>query len=201
MSSAHEAGHRPLGRWPAVLIGGLAVGVGVAGLLAGAGVFGSATQHRVVFDNAGGRYVSREHQWFWLAAAALSIVVGLLALRTLLRTLRSPAAGSVTVPSDPQGGRTSVAASAVTAAVAEEVDSYDGVARCRVRLLQGSHRADDPTLQVRVTLEPDADVARIATRVREQAVAHARQALERPALPAQVELSPASKAPQTARVA
>ena len=55
--------------------------------------------------------------------------------------------------------------------------------------MQIAGRPDQPELRVDVTVDPDADLTRLRTRITDEAIAHARTALDTPKLPTQLRLA------------
>ena len=90
-------------------------------------------------------------------------------------------------------GRAGPAAAALTAAVGADIDSYPGVSKVRESL---AGRPDQPELRLRVTIDPDADLARVRRRITGQALADARTALDTEHLPTQLRLTVGRRARQ-----
>jgi pimeloyl-ACP methyl ester carboxylesterase len=103
----------------------LAVLLIAAGLAAGAasiGVFGSATTHRPLIANAAGNFIGAQGVWLWPAAAGAAAILVLLALRWLLALLFSTdRSGDLLIHPGGPAGRTTLAAGALTEAVAEDL--------------------------------------------------------------------------------
>ena len=119
-------------------------------------------------------------------------------MRWLLALLFSTdRAGDLPITGRPGGsaGRTTLAARALTEAVAEEIESYRGVSSARARLLGDPA---DPELVVTAVLEETADLAALRQRIETSALAHARSAVGNPSLPAQLDLTVTTK--QSSRV-
>jgi hypothetical protein len=170
-----------------ILVGLLALIAGALGALGGFGVFGSSVQHRPLVDNPVSDYFGRQGDWLWAVVAVAAGLIALACLYWLWRLLFSTdRAGDLPIGGAPAGGRTILAHTALTDAVSEEVESYPGVSAARCRLI--GHRYD-PTLVVTAVLEEPADLSAIRRRIETQAVSHARQALDRPTLPVQLELT------------
>ena len=169
----------------------LALAAGCLGTLGGFGAFGGDIQHRPLTENPVSDYFSRHGDWLWPVVA---VAGGLLALACLywlwLLLFSTDRVGDLPMARSPVAGRTTLAHAALTDAVSEEVESYPGVAAARCRLIGDRH---DPTLVVTAVLEESADLAAVRRRVETQAVGHARQALERPALPVQLDLTVAAR--------
>jgi hypothetical protein len=189
-------------------IGLVAVLLGTAGLLAAGGVFGETFAHRRLFDNQFARYFGDHGTWLWPAIAGGAFVIMLLALIWLLRLLfNSDRAGAIVIPSahashharshhhaeaedaevaDHAGGRTSLAASALTQAVAAEIETYHGVTSARARVL-GDPTA--PTLAIDVKAHRRADIPALVHRIEREVIVNAREALERPGLGVKLDIA------------
>jgi len=183
------------------LIGLIALGLGVAGLLAAGGVFGSTFQHRQLTDNPFSRYVGKNGSWLWPTIGAVAFVIMLLALIWLLRLLFSTdRARDITIPTAPPvapgpepasaAGRTTMRPSALTQAVANEIETYHGVSAARARVLGDPL---DPTLAIDVTANQRAELAGLIKRIEREALTHARQALDKPHLPVKLDITVTDK--------
>jgi hypothetical protein len=182
---------RRLNRVVLGLLGLLLLALGGAGAAAGFGAFGSAFRTEKIIDQDYRDWVAR-HDWFWLAVAGGSVVVALLALRWLVAQAASSRLRSLDLEPDRTEGRTVLAAGAVTDALADEIESYRGVRRASAFLVGGRGA---PVLVTRVTLDADGDLGEVRRRVGTEAVAHVREALDRPDLPVRLEfrLAPRSR--------
>lgn len=166
------------------LLGLLLLAAGAAGIAAGAGAFGDDIRHRKAIPRYTRQWVY-SHGWFWLAVAAGSILIALLALRWLLTQTSTNRVARFDLEPDHRTGRTVLAARAVTDAVAEEIESYRGVTGASAQLI-GS--AATTTLLLRVTLDDRTDPTSVRDRVETEAVRHARQALDKTTMPVRLEL-------------
>lgn len=197
------------------IIGLIALALGCAGLLAAGGVFGEVFAHRRLVDNRFSRYFSENGTWLWPTLGAVAFVIMLLALIWLLRLLFSndrtsdiavasgPAQGAMTADQagtgargggDLAGGRaaghTTLQASALTAAVAQEIEGYHAVTAARARVLGDP---TDPTLAIDVTATRRADLPALIERIEREAISHAREALERAHLPVKLDIAVTDK--------
>ena len=184
-------------RFVLTLIGFIALGVGVGGLLAAGGVFGHRFQHRYLTDNSFSRYVGKHGVWLWPAIAAVTLLLLLLLLRWLLRLLfgtdrtHTVALMANTRSTDAAaGGRTTMTASALTRAVTTEIENYRGVTAAKGRII-GSNA--DPTLVLEVTASRHADLRPLLERIENDAISHARTALEQPELPVKLDITVTDK--------
>ncbi len=172
-------------------IGLVAVVLGTAGLLAAGGVFGSTFAHRRLFDNQVARYFGDHGTWLWPAIGGGAFVIMLIALISLLRLLfNSDRAGEIVVPTshptDQAAGRTTLSASALTQAVTAEIETYHGVTSARARVLGDPTQ---PSLAVDVKVSQRADLPDLLQRIEREAITHAREALERPALGVKLDIA------------
>jgi hypothetical protein len=166
------------------LLGLLLAAAGAAALAAGLGLFGSRLADRPVLDSPVSGYVDAS-PWFWPVAAVAGGLLALLCLWWLLAQARSDRVGELPLSRDAKRGYTDLDAAALTGAVEDEVEGYRGVTRARAGL-SGARTA--PLFTLTVALDGRVDAGELHHRVVHGAVAHARQALGRPDLPARVEL-------------
>lgn len=170
-----------------ILLAILLVAAGAAAGAASIGVYGAATEHNPLMANPAGHYIGTNGEWLWPVAAAAAAVLALLALRWLLALLFSTdRLGDLQFSPSATGGPTTLAAAALTEAVAEEIDSYPGVDSARARLI-GDQAT--PELIVAVTLEETADLAALRQRIETGALARARAAVGNPSMPEQLHLT------------
>jgi len=177
-----------------VILLGLAILLIAAGAGAGAasiGVLGAATRHSSLIANPVGHFTGAQGGWLWPTAAVAAAIVALLALRWLLALLFSTdRAGDLAITPGGSTGRTTLAARAMTEAVAEEIESYRGINSARARLLGDPA---DPELVVTAALEETADFAALRQRIETGALSHARTAVGNPAMPAQLDMTVTTK--------
>lgn len=172
----------------ALILLALVLIAGGAGVIAlSTGLFGADLAQRPVADNVITRYVNEQGSWLWPVAAVAALIVLLLMLRWLVAILFSTdRAGDHDLPGDRSHGATTLAAGALTTAVGDEIDSYPGVQSTSARLI-GDPAA--PGLVLDVTVAADADLTAVRDRIENQAIDHARTAIDRPDLPATVNLT------------
>lgn len=169
------------------LLGVICLAAGLLGALAGFGAFGDRVRRQHVVDNAVGRYFSTNGNWLWPVIGLAALIIALLALRWLWTLLFSTdRAGTFRFPGDRSRGRTTIAPSALTDAVAAEVSGYRGVADARARMIGDSAM---PRLVITSALDPDADFPAVRRRIETEAAAHARTAMGDPDLPVQLDLT------------
>lgn len=165
------------------LLGLLLAVAGCLGLVVGFGAFGNPSAP-VLPQRM--RTFARDQPWFWWAVAAVCLVLALLGLRWLLAQLHTDRVGRVDLTTDDRDGLTTVHAGALTDAVAAEVEALRGVSGASARLLDRGGRR----LGLAVDLTEYADIAELRDTLEGRVVAHARQAIDDPDLPVDIELRP-----------
>ncbi|MCP2322933.1 hypothetical protein HDA40_001440 [Hamadaea flava] len=168
------------------IIGFLLLAGGVIVALTAFGGFGDARAGRLLTANRVWTFAGDNGRWFWPVVGVLALVVLALAVRWLIAILfGTDRLRSLRLRTEGSRDRVTLAAPAVSDAVRAEVETYRGVRSVRARLVG---EADDPVLTLRVGTDLDADLAAIRDRVERDAVAHARQALDRPELRVRLDL-------------
>jgi len=170
------------------------LGVGVYGLARGYGAFGDARAADPVLGDDVRDFVSRNANWFWPLAAVVSLLLSWIGLRWLLAQIATPAVNRLPVRADGPG-HTELSASGATAALAADIEEYDGVRGARARLVSDH----PPEVEVTVDVHDDVDVATVRRRIEEHALARFRQALELKDLRARVHVRLAERAGRTVR--
>ncbi|RBY79020.1 alkaline shock response membrane anchor protein AmaP [Blastococcus sp. TF02A-26] len=127
-----------------------------------------------------------DQPWFWWAVAAACLLLAVLGLWWLLGQLRTDRVGRLDLTTDDRDGTTTVHAGALADAVEAEAESLRGVAGASAHLLDRRGRR----LALSVDLTDYADIAEIRQTLEDRVVGHARQALDDPHLPAEIELRP-----------
>lgn len=125
-----------------------------------------------------------DRAWFWPVVAAVLILVTLLALRWLAVQTRADELRVLRLEPDPGRGATRLPARAVTGAVQTDVAASPYLRRADASLGGSSAR---PRLYLAADLSAGADPGAALERIRE-AVDRSRQALERPRMPAVVQI-------------
>lgn len=116
------------------------------------------------------------------AAAVVAIIVGLLALRWLIaQTTRRPASSNWQLSPDTSAGTTHIDSDAAARPLADEIEDYPGVRSAAARLT-GRHQ--HPHLYLRVSADDHADISDLRRRIDDDAIPRLTQALNLPALPA-----------------
>ncbi|KAA9166307.1 alkaline shock response membrane anchor protein AmaP [Amycolatopsis acidicola] len=125
--------------------------------------------------------------WVLYVVAAGAVVLGLLFLSWLsAQALRRPKTSTWRWESVESQGRTDLAASVAVAPFEGEVGGYLGVQSADA-VLSGSQ--DRPTLLVKVTAEPEADLTAVRERIVTDGVPRLKQALDLDELPTVVEFA------------
>jgi hypothetical protein len=120
------------------------------------------------------RAFAADHLWFWLALAAVAILIALLALRWLIVQTRTEAIGAIRLEPDSRHGGTTVPAGTLTAALRDDLGESPYVRRTHATLNGPPAR---PRLALAVTLEPNADLTAAERRI-EEALDRLRRAME-----------------------
>ena len=152
------------------------------------GGFGSRQAQDPIYSAGTAGWIHDQRPWFWVALTALAVILAALLIRWLLAQLRTDSLNRIALDTSTGSGpgRAGLPAAALTAAVGAEIDSYPGVSKVRASL---AGTPDQPELRLRVTIDPDADLARVRRRITGQALADARTALDTEHLPTQLRLT------------
>jgi hypothetical protein len=158
------------------------------------GAFGSRQAQDPIYSAGTAGWIHDQRPWFWVVLAALAVILAALLIRWLLAQLRSDSLKRIALDPDTHtdtstgrgSGRAELPAAALTAAVGAKIDSYPGVSKVRA---SSAGRPDQPELRLRVTIDPDADLARVRRRITGEALADARTALDTEHLPTQLRLT------------
>jgi hypothetical protein len=173
-------------RFALTLFGLLVLLIGAAGLAASVGAFGHSFSHRTLFANRVSTYIGDHGEWVWPAAAGVSLVIALLALRWILAlVISTDRAGDIPIPVAMSDGTTVLQPAAIIGALTREVSTYHGVDNTHGRII-GDGAA--PELILEVTARQSADLHVLYQRIEAEAFAHARQALDKESLPIKLDL-------------
>jgi hypothetical protein len=154
----------------------LAVGAGL-GLALSFGAFGTGRASRPVLDPEISQFASDNAGWFWPVVAAITVLLGLLALKWLTAQLSGDKVGELDLERDRSRGSTRVSSRAVTDAVTAELEGQRGVQGACAKF-RGDSR--EPDLDLTVSVDDSADLGTVRQRIESTTVQHARQALGRP---------------------
>jgi hypothetical protein len=172
-------------RFALTLFGLLVLLIGAAGMAASVGAFGDSFSRRTLFANRVSTYIGH-HAWVWPAAAGVSLVIALLALRWILAlVISTDRAGDIPIPVSMADGTTVLQPGAIIGALTREVSTYHGVDNTHGRII-GEGAA--PELVLEVTAGQGADLHALYQRIEAEAFAHARQALDKESLPIRLDL-------------
>ncbi|MCW2576685.1 MAG: uncharacterized protein JWR28_3049 [Modestobacter sp.] len=163
------------------LLGAALLVAGGLGLAYSFGAFGG--RERPLLPQ-GMRDFAQDQAWFWWAVAVVCLLIALLGLRWLLAQLHTDRVGRVDLTSDDRDGLTTLHAGALTEAVESETEQLRGVVGASAHLRDRRGRR----LALNVDLAEYADIAEVRQSVEDRVVAHARQAVDDPDLPVDVEL-------------
>lgn len=177
-----------------VIVGTLLLAAGAAALAAGQGLFGSGPAgDPLLSDTARGILAG---QWVPYVAVAVAFVAGFLALRWLLVQGMNDTVSRLYLDRGDEGN-VEMSESAARGALEQEVAEYPGVRRAKARLTESG---EEPHLRLALTLDEDADVARVWHRVREEALANLRSSLDLESVPAVIRMSMTAPAKNPRRV-
>lgn len=164
------------------LWGLLLLAAGGLGLALGSGVLGQVPP---VLPEAL-RSSTAEQPWSWWAIAAVCLLLSLLGLRWLLAQLHTDRVGGLDLTADERDGRTVLHGAALTDAVEAEARALRGVGGATAHLRDRRGRR----LSLAVDLTDHADIAEVRDGLEGRVVVHAREAVDDPDLPVDIELRP-----------
>jgi membrane protein implicated in regulation of membrane protease activity len=168
-------------------LGFVLLAAGVLGALAGFGAFGDRIKNESLVANPVGRFFGTHGAWLWPVVAVVAAIVALLALRWLWVLLFSTdRVNEVRLRGSRAAGRTTVVVAALTDAVSDEIAHYRGVERASARLIGDPAT---PTLVIDAVLDYAADPDQLRRRIEQEAVQHARAALDDRELAVQLDLN------------
>jgi hypothetical protein len=174
-----------LNRTVLTIVALLLAAAGIYGLLRGEGAFGERTADEPLLWDDLRRFVNDNAGWFWLAVAALALVIAWLAWRWLrVQLLPTPSLDRLAVGGREEGA-THLSAAAVSEAVRRDLEASPDVSSARVRLVGDP---EDLVLDIRATVAAGADQERVRRRIEDEVIPRAAGALEDPDLGATVRL-------------
>lgn len=166
-----------------VVVGAPLLVAGASALVVGWGILGPGPAETPLLDARAAEVLSR--QWVPYVVVAVAFVAGFLALRWLMVQGMNDTLGRLHLEQDDEGN-VEMSESVARGAFEQEVAGYPGVRRARARLTESN---DAPHLRLALTLDEDADVAGVWRRVRGEALANLRVALELERIPAVIRMS------------
>ncbi|MEU8264095.1 alkaline shock response membrane anchor protein AmaP [Micromonospora sp. NPDC048999] len=160
---------------------------GITILLAGTNVFGPNHGGQPLLANPAARFFSTHGGWLWPVAAVAAAILALLGLRWLAAVVATePGQRRINISTDGTAGRTVLDSGALASAVSAEIEDCPGVDDVDTRLW-GS--PNTPRLALRVTADPDVDIAALREQLETLALPRIRYALGKPDLPVTLDLS------------
>lgn len=166
------------------LLGLVAVAGGVAVLLVGTGVFGSARARRSVIDPLAVQRISENRALALGIALAVGVLLVVLGLWWALRALRPERHPDVELDTSLVSELT-VTSGALSAAVRDDAEAVVGVDRARARMLG---KPDVPALRLTLWLREGADVRDVWAELDSRVLARAREAIGVDVLPATIRI-------------
>ena len=138
MNPTADRGNRVL----LTLLGLLLLAAGRLGLALSYAAFGAARARQPLLLPAARQFAHRNAGWFWPVVAVVAVVLGLLALRWLVRQVGTDRVRHLELEPNPSSGTTTASSSAISDAVTDEVESYHGADAASVRLIGGERDPD-----------------------------------------------------------
>lgn len=179
------------------IIGLLLTITGAAIIAAHLGAFGRRAANKYIYPQPAGDWLA-DHRWLYWIAAAIAVILAIFALRWLLVQFRTDPVHRLTIDTErndhPDAGVTRLTGTAVLDAIGSDAERIIGV-RNATSALSG-HR-DAPELWLTVTIDENADSGAIRTQLFDDVLRDARTALEKPDMPAYLNLKVSNK--RTAR--
>ncbi|RZS43634.1 hypothetical protein EV193_102615 [Herbihabitans rhizosphaerae] len=166
------------------VIGLVALLVGVAALVVGAGWLGTYRAARPVLDPMAVDWLVRQALTARIAAILLGLAMLVLGLMWFFRSLRPEARPDLALDSTIGKGLT-VTAGAISAAIAADAEQVDGVSRARVRAVGDR---EHPALRLSLWLRDGSDVKTIWREIDSTVLRRARESLGVEHLPTAVRL-------------
>jgi hypothetical protein len=168
-----------------ILLGLLLAAAGGYGLARSYGAFGIRQQHDPVLVPGVGTFVADHRNWFWWAAASVSVLVALAALAWLRAQLHFPRPANEDLTRTDPDGTAVLHGAAAADALAADVDSLPGVASAAARIWGDPTK---PAVYLRVQINDDAPIDTLRTRIETESLDRLRKALQVDALDALVDL-------------
>jgi hypothetical protein len=158
-----------------IIMGACFLAIGGAIIAANTGVFASGFSSRTLLENPAVSWIGGHSTWFWPITAAALTLIGVASLIWFIAVLRPPhKTRDISIDGT---ARTTLGSAALRDALTNEIQSYRGVQNAKVRVYGDPV---EPRIGVRVNLTADARVAEVRDRIEQQALNHARAALDAP---------------------
>lgn len=172
------------------LLGLIALAGGVVILLLSTRVFGDKQADQPILRQSTRDFADRNAGWFWAAVGIGAGILALLALRWLLAQASTQSVRSLNLEPNTRLGHTKLSTGALSEAVEDEVERIRGVDRASARVLG---KATDPLLRLDVKVADEGDLGYIRSRIEQDTVPNARQAVGLAELPVWVRLAVAAE--------
>ncbi len=172
-----------LNRLLVVLLSLVLLGAGAYGLARGYDAFGADQADEPLLVEPVRDWVGRNGNLFWPLVFVMSLVLAYLSLRWLVAQFTSPRLAELDLTKESSNGTTRLRAAGAARALAEDIEGYGEVSAATARLVSdGEH----PEVDVKVEAYDDADLPALRDKIEEQALTRFSQALEVPAVAANV---------------
>jgi hypothetical protein len=172
------------------LLGLICLAGGVIILLLSVRVFGDSPADQPILRPDTRAFADRNAGWFWAAVGIGAGLLALLALRWLIAQARTQRVAALNLEPNRGIGHTRVSSGALGEAVEDEVERIRGVSRASARMLG---KPAQPLLRLDVKLADDADLGYVRSRIEQDTVPHARQAVSMAQMPVWVRLAVAAE--------
>jgi len=177
-------------RVPLTLLGVICLAGGVIILLLSVRVFGDSRADQPILRPDTRAFADRNAAWFWTAIGIAAGVLALLALRWLIAQAKTQRVSALNLEPNRGIGRTRVASAALGEAIEDEVERVRGVSSASARMMG---KPGQPLLRLDVKLADDADLGYVRSRLEQDTIPHARQAVSMPEMPVWVRLAVAAE--------
>jgi hypothetical protein len=172
------------------LLGLVALAGGIIILLLSVRVFGDKQADQPVLRQSTRDFADRNAGWFWTAIAIGAAILALLALRWLFAQAATQRVSSLSLEPDRSAGHTKLSTGALGEAVEDEIERVRGVSSASARMLG---KPGDPLLRLDVKVGDDGDLGYIRSRLEQDTIPNARQAVGMDRLPVWVRLAVATE--------
>ena len=171
-------------RFGLILLGLVLLAIGVYGLARGWGAFGQQAASEPVLVESWRRAFARNSNLWWPAVGLGALLVSLLGMRWLRAQVAPATFARIDLAHREEGGMTVVRPAGAARALADDIETYRGVAGASARVI-GDPTA--PEIDLRVEVVEGCDVPTLRSRIEEEALVRFQEALELESLDAKVE--------------